>query len=133
MAPPTIKLGYVIVYVADVAKTIAFYERAFGLEQRFLHESGQYGELETGGTALAFADETTTAAGDVFTRNRLASKAPGVEVGLVVTDVRAAFARAIREGATPVMEPAEKPWGQTVSYVRDPNGFLVELCSEIAA
>jgi len=28
-----------------------------------------------------------------------------------------------------VSEPETKPWGQTVAYVRDRNGFLVELCS----
>lgn len=33
------KLGYTIVYVADVPTTIDFYERAFGLKRRFLHES----------------------------------------------------------------------------------------------
>lgn len=43
------KLGYTIAYVSDVAESIAFYEHAFGLKRRFIHESGQYGELETGG------------------------------------------------------------------------------------
>src|SRR5215472_6973224 len=51
------KLGYVIIYVPDVAATVAFYERAFGVTRRFAHESGQYAEMETGATALAFAAE----------------------------------------------------------------------------
>ena len=34
------KLGYTIIYVADVAASLAFFQRAFGLQQRFLHESG---------------------------------------------------------------------------------------------
>jgi hypothetical protein len=29
--------------------------------------------------------------------------------------------------------PVSKPWGQTVSYVRCPDGALVELCSPISA
>jgi lactoylglutathione lyase len=45
-----IRLGYVIIYVEDVLTTIAFYHKAFGLEQRFLHESHQYAEMETGQT-----------------------------------------------------------------------------------
>jgi len=49
------KFGYTIVYVPDVEASLAFFERAFGLQRRFLHESGGYGELETGETALAFA------------------------------------------------------------------------------
>jgi hypothetical protein len=49
------KFGYTIVYVPSVADTLTFYKEAFGLETRFLHESGQYGELNTGETVLAFA------------------------------------------------------------------------------
>jgi lactoylglutathione lyase len=41
--------------VPDVPVTLKFYEAAFGLTTRFLHESGENGELETGSTALAFS------------------------------------------------------------------------------
>lgn len=122
-------LGYVIVYVPSVAASLDFYERAFGLARRFLHESGSYGELETGATALAFVDETFTVTHGQFALNRRATPAAGVEVGLVVSDVGAAFSRAVNAGATPVVEPVTKPWGQTVAYVRDGDGFLVELCT----
>lgn len=30
-----------------------------------------------------------------------------------------------------VKEPAKKPWGQTIGYARDCNGFLVELCKPV--
>ena len=49
------KLGYTITYVPDVAASLAFFEQAFGLKRRFLHESGTYGELDTGETTLSFA------------------------------------------------------------------------------
>jgi uncharacterized glyoxalase superfamily protein PhnB len=52
-----------------------------------------------------------------------------MEIALVAEDVRAAFATAVAAGAVPLMPPKEKPWGQTVGYVRDLNGALVELCS----
>jgi lactoylglutathione lyase len=110
---------------------MAFYERAFGLAQRFLHESGTYGEMETGATALAFADEVATTSQGWFEPNRGASKAAGAEVAFVVDDVQAAFAQAIANGATAVLAPVGKPWGQTISYVRDLNGFLVEICSAV--
>lgn len=32
------KLKYTILYVENVAKTLAFYERAFGLSRAMLHE-----------------------------------------------------------------------------------------------
>ena len=50
------QFGYTIIYVPDVAASLAFFERAFGLALRFLHESGTYGELDTGTTTLSFAD-----------------------------------------------------------------------------
>ena len=46
---------YTILYVADVKTSLDFYTRAFGLSQAFLHESGDYGELLTGETKLAFS------------------------------------------------------------------------------
>lgn len=41
------------------------------------------------------------------------------------------FASAIEAGALAVAiaEPVTKPWGQTVAYVRDLNGLLVELAT----
>ena len=52
------KFAYTLFYVTDVAASLAFFERAFGLPTRFLHESGAYGEVDTGagGTTLAFVD-----------------------------------------------------------------------------
>lgn len=125
-------LGYVILYVRDVALTVSFYERAFGLSLRFMHESGKYAELETGSTALAFSDELDVPLVGQFALNRSDQRPPGAEVALVVDDVPAAYARALSGGATPVLAPALKPWGQTVSYVRDLNGVLVELCSAVS-
>ena len=125
------QFAYTIVYVADVAASLAFFEQAFGLQRRFLHESGAYGELETGATALAFVDHAT--ARDSVGRDYVAaqtSNAPlGMEIGLVTSDVAAAYERAVNAGATPLKEPVTKPWGQTVAYVRCPDGTLVEICS----
>jgi lactoylglutathione lyase len=34
------KFGYTILYVADVERTMAFYEAAFGLKRVLIHENG---------------------------------------------------------------------------------------------
>ena len=127
------KLAYVILYVPDVAKTVAFYEKAFGLSRRFIHETGQYAEMETGATALAFASEemaSTTRPG--FRRNRIESEPAGAEVAFATENVGKSFTYAVSAGAESVLEPTQKPWGQVVSYVRDLDGFLVEICSEVS-
>jgi catechol 2,3-dioxygenase-like lactoylglutathione lyase family enzyme len=126
------RLGYVILYVPDVAAALAFYAAAFGLARRFLHESGAYGEMETGGTALAFAAEAMVEGnGLAFRASRAGEPPAAAEVGLLTEDVAAAYARAVAAGAAPCLPPTQKPWGQTVSYVRDLNGFLVEICSPV--
>ena len=39
------RFRYTILYVAEVAASLDFYQRAFGLQIKMLHESGDYGEL----------------------------------------------------------------------------------------
>jgi lactoylglutathione lyase len=124
------KLGYIIVYVPNVLVTVEFYERAFGLKRRFVHESQQYAEMETGATALAFVDETFVRESiPNFAGNTLNERPAGIEVALTTENVQAAYDAALRAGATAQLAPKQKPWGQTVSYVRDLNGCLVEICS----
>ena len=128
------KLGYTILYVVDVASSLSFYKRAFGFKRRFLHESGTYGELETGETTLSFAAHEL--ADDNFPGGHVRadeSRAPlGMEIGLVTPDVASAHAHALREGAIELSAPVTKSWGQIVSYVRAPDGCLIELCSPVS-
>lgn len=123
--------AYTIVYVPDVEASLAFFERAFGLKRRFVAPGGGYGELDTGATTLAFAQHATArgSLGHAYVAAD-ASPAPlGMEIGLVATDVPAACERAVGAGATLLSAPQVKPWGQTVAYVRCPDGTLVELCT----
>jgi lactoylglutathione lyase len=124
--------AWTIVYVRDVPKTLGFWEEAFGLQRRFVSEDGTYGELETGPTAIAFADVSISENhGIEVDLLRPEGRAAGVELALATDDVAGAFSRAVAAGATPMIEPTAMPWGQTVSYVRDPNGVLVELCTPV--
>lgn len=128
------KLGYTIVFVPSAAESMAFFEKAFGLSRRFLHPSGGYGEMETGATALAFASHEFVSENLLLDGYVRASESPrplGMEIGLVTDDVPTAHAAAIAAGASEIVAPAAKPWGQTVSYVRCPDGTLVELCTPI--
>jgi lactoylglutathione lyase len=130
-----LKFGYTIVYVPKVADSLAFFEKAFGLKTRFLHDSGEYGELDTGATTLAFASHTLGASH--FPQGYLeasASRKPlGMEIALVCNDISQAHAQALAAGASELCAPELKPWGQSVSYVRCPDGSLVELCTAIGS
>jgi lactoylglutathione lyase len=125
------RFGYTILYVSDVEASLEFYERALGQRRRFVHDSGQYAELETGDTALAIAAHELAAANlpGVYRPNDQPGTRPAFEVCFVTDDVQGAFDRAITGGAEAVTSPQTKPWGQDVAYVRDPDGNLVELAS----
>lgn len=129
------QFGYTIIYVPDVAASLAFFEQAFGIAKRFLHTSGTYGELETGATTLAFADhslgESNFAGGHVAAHGSI--RPLGMEIALVTPDVPSAHGHALKCGAIELASPSTKPWGQTVSYLRCPDGTLVELCTPILA
>lgn len=124
------KFGYTLFYVDDVSQSMNFYEKAFGLTKGFLHESLQYGEMQSGETKIGFVQHQTAESHNFeYSKMSLSQKPAGFEVGFVTNEVEAAFKKAISAGALPVSEPKAKPWGQVVSYVRDCNGFLVEICS----
>lgn len=127
------KLGYTIIYVRNVAESLSFFESAFGFSRRFLHESGDYGELETGETTLAFASHElgNTNFPTGFVAASESSKPLGIEIALVTPFVVEAHAKALSVGATELKAPETKPWGQVVSYVRCPDGTLVEICSPV--
>lgn len=127
------KLGYTLFYVDDVEKTMAFYAKAFGLELGFLHESKQYGEMKTDTTTLGFVHhDTASSHGFEYEKLTPAKLPPAFEIGFVTENVETAFNQAVKAGAQPISKPSQKPWGQVVSYVRDCNGFLVEICSPMS-
>ncbi|MFG6449504.1 VOC family protein [Roseateles sp. BYS180W] len=122
------KLGYTILYVADVRASVQFYEQAFGLTLKFMDESASFAELDTGSTSLAFCSRALLQQlGKTPAAPQL--KAPCFEIALVTEDVPAAMARAVGAGAQALQEPQRMEWGQTVAYVADPEGFTVELCT----
>ncbi len=125
------KLGYTILYVKDVPRSVAFYEDAFGLGRRFVHEAGMYAEMDTGATTLSFAAnglaKSNLPCG--FQENNLSKPPAGFEIAFITKDVPAAYERALAAGATAVAGPVTKPWGQMVAFVRDRDGIVVELCT----
>lgn len=133
----TVKLGYTIYYVDDVEATLSFFEQGFGLARRFLTPEGDYGELETGATTLAFAS-TELAASNLdsaggFARLADAGGPGGFAITLICDDVPATIQSALDAGASRYVDPVQKPWGQQVAYVLDPNGALIEIATAVAA
>ncbi len=126
------KLRYTILYVENVEKSLTFYQAAFGLERGFLHEAGDYGEMLTGETKLAFASKALIAQTGKGVGDADPLK-PVFEIAFETDDVQSAFDRALNAGAIVQKQPVEMPWGQTVSFVSDIDGYLVEICTPVAS
>lgn len=125
---------YIILYVADVKKTLAFYQKAFGFDIKFMTPEEDYGELSTGNTTISFASFEL---GNSNLRNGyLASdsseKPFGIELAFITSRIQEDFKIATEAGAEVQEHIKEKPWGQQVAYLRDLNGFLIELATPLA-
>jgi catechol 2,3-dioxygenase-like lactoylglutathione lyase family enzyme len=80
-------------FVADVAASVAFYEKAFGCKLRFMPPSGAFAELETGDTLLCFLGESTIRKASLFpnlphARNRADGAVPGAQIAFFPTTSR---------------------------------------------
>ncbi|KAL8549716.1 hypothetical protein ACS0TY_008526 [Phlomoides rotata] len=84
------KFAYTVVYVKDVAKSVAFYAKAFGYPVRRLDDSHRWGELESGQTTIAFTPAKQRETDDLTGAVRVRERNP-VEVCFDYADVDAAF------------------------------------------
>ncbi len=124
----------VIYYVADIKESLLFFKKVFDLEAKFVHESGDYAELNSGTTSLAFVSEDLASShlSKGFKKNSNKELPLGCEIVFTSKDVEAMYQKALKNGAKDISAPAQMPWGQTVAYVRDPNGILVEIASPVS-
>lgn len=126
-----IQYAYTILYVEDIPTTIAFYVKAFGFEEKFTTPEKDYGEIISGTTTIAFAN--LELAQSNFKESFLAStpnqKPFGIELAFTTSDVQKTVNQALENGATQLAALSVKPWGQQVAYVRDINGFIIEICT----
>ncbi|MDC6406148.1 MULTISPECIES: VOC family protein [Maribacter] len=127
------KYAYTILYVKNVSKTLEFYESAFGFARKFVTPEHDYGELISGETTIAFASEKLGNSNfkNGFQKIVKDKKPMGAELVFTTETIEEDFKNALASGATEYEPIIEKPWGQKVGYVRDNNGFLIEICTPI--
>ncbi len=128
-----IKFRYTIIYVSSVEEALDFYKRAFGFETKMILDSKEWGELDTGNTTLAFATHEMGRINldDKYQKADINDPPFGIELSFITDNVRVAFDKAVSAGALPIREPSEKPWGQTVSYVRSIDGTVIEIATQV--
>jgi len=128
-----IQYAYTILYVKDVPKTMEFYKKTFGFEEKMLTPENDYGEIKSGITTLAFANIALGKSNfkKGFIESELDNKPFGFELAFTTSNVEKTMKSALTNGAVLLEEAVTKPWGQKVGYVRDLNGFIIEICTPI--
>jgi len=126
----SMKFKYTILYVQNVEQSLIFFSKAFGMKRKMLHESGDYGELDTGDTTLSFSSIELMKSLGKSPANAITDK-PTFEIAFETDDVAGALATAIAAGAKPIQDAEKMPWGQITAYVSDDNGFLIEICTPV--
>ena len=126
-----IKYTYTILYVENVTRSIEFYEKSFGFSRKFVTEENDYGEIITGETTISFASKNLANSNlkNGFIESDLKNKPFGMELGFVTENVAETIKSAKNNGGIIIEEPKQKPWGQIVAYIRDIDGFLIEICT----
>ena len=128
-----VKLGFIILYVSDVTKSVEFYESAFGFSRKFITPENDYAELLTGETTISFVSKELANSNlkNGFLMSRQADKPFGIEIAFVTESVHDIIEKAVELGAVIEEKPIKKPWGQTVGYIRDVDGILIEICTPV--
>jgi catechol 2,3-dioxygenase-like lactoylglutathione lyase family enzyme len=119
----------VILAVADIDRSVAFYRDRIGFEVEALYDDPPYATLTLSGTRLSLAEQGHTSE-DRPGVELAAPTDPGhTNVVLVVEtdDARAEHRRLAREEVRFLAEPYEPPWGGCRFFCVDPDGYLVEI------
>ncbi len=119
------RLGYVILYVADLTASIGFYRDVLGVPYRFC-DAG-YAEFATGHTRLGLYEARRAA----WLTGRPVAPGPAAEIVFLVPDVDAQSRRLAALDVPVLSGPTDRPWGHRTLHVADPDGFVVELAQEV--
>jgi PhnB protein len=119
------------VILKNCAAAIAFYAKAFGASEKFRmtgKEGGvQHAEIQIGDSCVMMADETPPM--EAFSPEHYG----GSPVSLLIytEDCDAMYKRAVAAGAQSLREPADQPYGDRMSGVKDPFGYKWWIATHI--
>ena len=113
------ELSHTIVFVRDMARSVAFYRDLLGLPVRF--ESAKWTEFETPGTTLAL--HLADVASDGMTISADAIPAGVCHLSFAVDDLDAFHEKMTANGVRCLQPPKEEDFGGRLAGYADPDGL----------
>lgn len=117
-----LKFTHSIVFVSDMARSVAFYRDILGLPLRF--ESPEWTEFETTGNTLALHVGDGPA-----TPSQRTVPAGQCQLGFSVDDINAFHQEMIAKGVTCLQPPEEEDFGRLAEYA-DPDGLQFSVMEQ---
>ncbi|MCU0620409.1 MAG: VOC family protein [Gemmatimonadales bacterium] len=111
-------IGYVNVFVSDLAAATAFYRDVLGLALQHAASEHGYASFSAGAVRLGIAVPGPDHPG-------LVGRHTGV--GFEVPDLMAAHARLSGRGVRFPLPPTQQPWGGVMATIADPDGNVFYL------
>lgn len=123
-------LGYVVLFVEDLDRALAFYTDKVGLPVRFRAEG--YVELAVEGSKFALLARSRVP--ELAGQAHAGRPAPGAHEGAVtflVEDVDRVHRELTGRGVPFLGTPQNRSWGQRTAYFHDPEGHLIEIATNL--
>lgn len=121
-----VRFGHVAFRVADLERSIRWYEEAFGAREAFRAHK------EDGTSQLVYVELAPGQFVELFPDGKNRAERPPDPIGyahtcLVVDDLNAALVHLARLGVTPANPPRTGRARQRLAFVTDPDGNRIEL------
>jgi lactoylglutathione lyase len=118
------QLDYVIIYVSDMQRSLAFYRDTLGLTLKFT--SPGWTEFVTGTTAIAL--HVVGMQGEEATPRQSLPPAGQAQIGFMVDDLEATYeALKVQKGVVFSLAPKTQNSGARLAVLHDPDGLGITL------
>ena len=118
------RVNYVIVFVSDMKRSVAFYRDVLGMPLKF--ESPEWTEFATEGATLALHKSEGSNPGDDNTQLEPAGQC---RPGLQVTNLDAFHQKMVEQDVPCIQEPEER-FGARIAQYLDPDGLAISVGEE---
>jgi catechol 2,3-dioxygenase-like lactoylglutathione lyase family enzyme len=126
------KISVVVLFVADIERSIAFYRDTLGIPLKFRDDASAAFDFD----ATMLIVLTIAGAQDLLTEDAVAVSRPaGATSQLVsfVDDVDSLYGELLAKGVEFVRQPVDRDWGLRTAHFKDPDGNIWEIAQPIGA